>query len=147
MDTKRFGARVRCNPPLVVGARPPAAPMLSKHKRPYDPDALRPEKRLRANVQDLFASNVLPAARVQELYNDIARCGVGGQPAKPPTKGMNSHRGLRRCFLKCCMWPSLYWADVRTFDQKKNSVLKTPTFCLPSKSPFCFSSAASPFDV
>ena len=50
--------------------------MLPKTKRPYDPEALPPDKRLRANVQDLFANNLLSGKRLQELINDAPGAGA-----------------------------------------------------------------------
>ena len=50
--------------------------MLSKHKRPYDAAILPPDKRLSANVRDIFATNQLSGIRTQELINDISDAGV-----------------------------------------------------------------------
>ena len=41
--------------------------MLSKRQRPYDESELPAANRLRANIRDMFASNTLPASRVQSL--------------------------------------------------------------------------------
>ncbi len=90
--------------------------MLSKGKRPFDPKELAPPKRLRANVQDIYANNQLSALRTQELINDIAQSGVSSfEPlAKPP--GRNTARDLKRTLLKRNQWPDLYWARVRVKD-------------------------------
>ena len=47
--------------------------MLSKRARPYDPDCLAKRARLRRNVEDIFASGQLSAARLTEVCNDINR--------------------------------------------------------------------------
>ena len=73
--------------------------MLSKRQRPYDESELPAANRLRANIRDIFASNTLPASRVQSLLNDASDAGVDdcrehrGIPK-------NAHRNLRRSFLK-----------------------------------------------
>ena len=41
--------------------------MLSKRQRPYDESELPAACGLRANIRDIFASNTLPASRVQSL--------------------------------------------------------------------------------
>ena len=47
--------------------------MLSKRARPYDPESLSKRARLRRNVEDIFASGQLSAARLTEVCNDINR--------------------------------------------------------------------------
>ena len=47
--------------------------MLAKNKRPYEPETLPPTSRLRANIGDIMADNLLPTNRVNELQSDIAR--------------------------------------------------------------------------
>ena len=55
-----------------------ALSMLSKNKRPYNPDVLPPPERLRRNVQDIAGDQLLSGARTMELHNDIAANGVRG---------------------------------------------------------------------
>ena len=90
--------------------------MLSKRKRPYDASELPPASRLRENIRDIFASNTLPAARVQSLLNDASDAGVDDCRA---FRGIphNAARNLRRSFLKRCLWPDLYHATVRVLDR------------------------------
>ena len=52
---------------------PPGGHMISKKKRPYDPEELAPERRLRANLGDLLARNELPGTRIAELASDVNR--------------------------------------------------------------------------
>ena len=47
--------------------------MLSKRARPYDPECLSKRARLRRNVEDIFASGQLSAARLSEVCKDINR--------------------------------------------------------------------------
>ena len=50
--------------------------MLSKHKRPYEAASLTGDKRLSANLRDIFATNQLSGIRAQELINDFADAGA-----------------------------------------------------------------------
>ena len=90
--------------------------MLSKGKRPYDESEIPAAYRLRENIRDIFASNTLPAARVQSLLNDASDAGVDDCRA---FRGIphNAARNLRRSFLKRCLWPDLYHATVRVLDR------------------------------
>ena len=92
--------------------------MLSKHKRPYDPQALPPDKRLRANLGDVFSSNQLSASKTQELINDCSAAGVTTFCSLKRPLGTNISRNLRRIFLKGCQWPSVYWAQIRVWNTK-----------------------------
>ena len=96
----------------------PVAVMLSNKKRPYDEKALPPGKRLRANIQDLMASNVLSAQRTQSMINDAAGSGASGLDDLVGPVTTNSARKLRRAMLKWNQWPSLYWAKVHVKDPK-----------------------------
>ena len=95
---------------------------MQKHKRGYDPGDLPPEKRLRANFQDLYASNLLNAKRTQELLNDGASAGAADCKnfAKPLTS--NTARNMRRQFLKNNPWPDEYCFDVPCLDRKTNKI-------------------------
>ena len=93
--------------------------MLSKNKRPYDVDDLPPRKRLLHNVRDIWANNLLPSSRVQELLNDAADAGASGcRSMKRPATGNNIARNLRRAYLKRNQWPSLFLGSVRVKDPK-----------------------------
>jgi len=98
-----------------------ASTMLSKAARPYDPEELPPEKRLRRNLQDLLANNVISGSRAQELFNDAAA--AGDRNCRPLTRhGPLSHhaaRDVRRRLLKHTMWPSLYEANIRCWNTKR----------------------------
>ena len=94
------------------------SPMHSKNARPYDPAALPPQQRLRANVQDLFAGNQLSGKRAQELINDIAAAGNEQFEHLAGRLNGNSARKLRTAFLKRNQWPDLYWAEIRVLNLK-----------------------------
>lgn len=96
--------------------------MLSKNKRPYDPEELpRGQRRLRANVRDMAASNMVSASRMQEFINDMADAGLGeftSMRGDATKKGGNTAKKLRRGLLKDCQWPDLYYAEIRVLNKK-----------------------------
>ncbi len=87
--------------------------MLSK-KGSYDPTELAPSRRLRANLQDIFATNQLPGTRVQDVINDVADAGVKSF-TRLKNQTANAHRNLLRTFLRGTQWPRLYWAKIRVY--------------------------------
>ena len=98
--------------------------MLSKNKRPYDPNVLPPATRLRRNLQDIVADNLLSNNRANELLRDVARCGVPEfrrSSLKPGNTGRVSDLGkkLRAKFGKRSKWPLPYWAKIRVLNKKK----------------------------
>jgi hypothetical protein len=106
--------------------------MLSKLKRPYDPEALPPTKRLKANLQDVLAGNQLPATRTQELINDMVDAGLPSMAGLKKPMGSNVARNLRRAFLKHAQWPKPYWAEIRVRNTRANSEeLQVCCFMLP----------------
>ena len=107
--------------------------MLSKNKRPYNPDELTPRKRIRANIQNMFATNQLSGPRSQELINDIDRLDTTAvsQLARPQV-GQNATRDLRRTFMKYNQWPALYFAAIRVKSLKtQGEVYQRCAFMLP----------------
>jgi hypothetical protein len=97
-----------------------ASAMMARNKRTYDEAELTgvPGARLRANVVDLFAQNVLSGKRAQDLCNDAADCGIAEFRSLKNTTGSNQARHLRGKALKHCPWPDLYWAKVRCLDKR-----------------------------
>jgi len=99
--------------------------MLSKGKRPYEPEVLEPRQRLRRNVQDLFANNALSGNRLLELARDVNRVdsncfsNEARGAAAPGNVKVNAHRKLRSGFLKKSTWMPPYWAQVRCWSPKK----------------------------
>lgn len=90
--------------------------MLSKNQRPYDVSELPPARRLRPNLQDLFASNQISGSRVQEIINDVAAAGNDDFERLRGPLGGNASRNLRRSFLKRSQWPHIYWAQIRVLN-------------------------------
>ena len=87
--------------------------MLAKNKRPYDPTVLPPAQRLRRNTQDIVADNLLSTARSNELLRDVARCRVSGFRRLGSRKTKSTSK-LRNKLMKNSKWPHLYWARIRT---------------------------------
>ena len=99
--------------------------MLSKNKRPYDPNELQPHARYRRNIQDLYADNALSSSRLQELLDDAHDAGIEGlrdvrSNASSKHAKANAHKKLRRKFAKGSQWPKLYWARIRTYSAKSH---------------------------
>ena len=88
--------------------------MFSKRQRAYDPDALPPAQRLRANVTDLYTSNAISAERAHEMLRDAAESGVKGMAEfQKPRSKKHSARRLRNVGNKLSGWPPLYYANIR----------------------------------
>ena len=100
--------------------------MLSKGKRPYDPEVLEPRRRFRRNLQDLVATNALSTGRIAELATDVNRIDAGTMPDvakfQGPWRASNIHRNVLRRFLKSSTWMPAYWAKVRCWDTKKAAI-------------------------
>ena len=92
--------------------------MLSKRKRPYDPAELTAPQRLRANIVDMYANNMLSARRAQELINDVSEAGAPGLEALRRASGHNTARRMRRTFDKMCQWSKDDWAAIEVLNYK-----------------------------
>ena len=111
--------------------------MLSKRARPYDPDSLPKRARLRRNLEDIFASGQLSAARLTEVCNDINRvdplsfADVARVPEQS-RRGGDMCRWWKRKLQKKMKWMPHYWAQVRVLDVKTNEeTLEWMAFHLP----------------
>ena len=106
--------------------------MQSKNKRPYDPEQLPPSQRLRSNVVDLAASNVVSSARLMEMMTDINRVAPAEFSDATRAATTNPARKLRHVFMKRNQWPHLYWAQIRCRDVKSGQEMpKWVAFRLP----------------
>ena len=98
--------------------------MLSKRKLPYDRLALPPDKRLRANFENLISSNVVSGQRGAQLINDAisgSATGLGDLHTPETRSGMkNAARKFRRRMLQKG-WPPLYHCQVRGWDPKSET--------------------------
>ena len=97
--------------------------MLSKGKRPYDPQTLGPRTRLRRNVQDMVATNVLSSGRLVELATDINRVdGASFPDIARISQGHNMARDLKRKFVKSSTWMPPYWCLVRCANRSTSQI-------------------------
>ena len=104
-----------------------AEAMFSKRPLP-NMQGVPESKRLRTNLSDLFASNLVSGARAQTLFNDarLAKASCISDLATVGNKGKaanNCSRDLRRKLLKGNHWPPLYYARVRLYDPKHQRVM------------------------
>ena len=98
--------------------------MISKNKRAYSPESLPPERRLRANLQDLCSRNELPAKRVGELATDFNRVTPHALRNLSGPQGSNTARMMRRKFLKQSTWMPDYVSTIRTWSTKDAQIVE-----------------------
>jgi hypothetical protein len=85
-------------------------------------DELRPSKRFKPDVAELFLSNTVSADRAQRLYNNAYQ--VDKEDIKPfvkeykATNQKNVARDLRRKLRKGSKWPTPYYAEIMCFNPK-----------------------------
>ncbi len=101
--------------------------MLSKRGLGYDPGQLSPSKRLRANIEDAFLSNVISAQRARELFEDAEAAGIAGFRAaanagKKGAAASKIHRDILRRLLRGSKWPDLYYANIRVWSAAKQQM-------------------------
>ena len=96
--------------------------MLSKNKRPFEAESLGKRARLRRNVEDIFASGQVSAARLTEVCKDINRIDPISFPdvarVQANSRNGNQSRWWRRKLKKHMKWMPHYWAQVRVLDVK-----------------------------
>lgn len=110
--------------------------MLSKNKRPYDPNELPPARRLRQNLVDLFGRNAISGSRASELFRDAAAAGVAGCAelvgASSSNDGPHGARTLSRRLLRWSVWPDVYVAEIALWDHRRSCPTKEQVaFLLP----------------
>ena len=105
--------------------------MFHKREKEYRSADVPPEKRLKANIGDLFLANQISGQRAQELFEDANAAGL--TQAKELCKGLgsdyavklgrnpNAARDLSRRLLKRCLWPPVYFASIPVLDLKKQT--------------------------
>jgi hypothetical protein len=85
-------------------------------------DELRPAKRFKPDVAELFLGNTVSADRAQRLYNNAFH--VDKEDIRPlvkdykATNNKNIARDLRRRLRKGSKWPTPYYADIICFNPK-----------------------------
>jgi len=98
--------------------------MLSKNKRPDDPESLAPSLRLRTNLGNLLSRNELSGTRVGELVNDFNRVAPYELGQYKGPLGNNTARRLRGRFLKKSTWMPDYVAPIRTWNPKTSKIVQ-----------------------
>ena len=86
-------------------------------------DQLPDDKRLRANVADLFLNNEVSGARAQTLFVDASMAGVQNCSSLASSGSHGRHPGnISRDMLaklaKGSQWPKPYWVDIPVWDPK-----------------------------
>ena len=87
-------------------------------KRPLPDRAyMPPERRLRANLADLFLSNEVSGSRVASLFEDASVANPRHVKDLANLGMPKATRNLRRKLMKRSQWPELYYAPVRVYDK------------------------------
>lgn len=107
--------------------------MISKHTRPYDEQKLTASNRLAANIEDLFAENVISGSRCQNILNQVVDAGVPNLAGKKRTGSFkNAARALKRNKLSKTFWPDLYEFQGPVWSRRLNkAVTETLAIWLP----------------
>ena len=80
---------------------------------------------LQADVEDLYAENLISANRCQTLLKKAYKAGVNEfKKVAKPSFHKNAARSLVRRRLKNTKWPDKYWAEVRVWDKKSQTESK-----------------------
>ena len=81
-------------------------------------------KRLRENLVDLYASNIVSADRAGNLFSDAELAGAAHvKDLAMKSCPKNCSRGLMSKLLKRSSWPSLYYAKIRLYCLKKQQIV------------------------
>ena len=110
--------------------------MFSKHKLPPAKDCTSPGKVFQDDVEDLYASNLISASRVQNILQKGAAAGANvKKSALKESKGQkNAARTVTRRKLKRTLWPEHYTFDCRVWSPKLNrEVLEEISIWLPGE--------------
>ena len=110
------------------------ASMFAKRQRCYEDKHEPPERRFRSNAAELFLDNTLSGDRVLSLLEDAHAAGAAHvqdlcgllkshtSSCKKNKFRTHAQRDLLRRLLKRCSWPPLYYAPIRIFDQKTQTM-------------------------
>ena len=99
--------------------------MLSKNAKGYSEEELPSDKRFRANLADAFLSGQLTGQRACSLFRDAKASGSRhiDDLGHLPKHQQNHNSSLKRKLLKGTEWPRLYWAPIRIWCKKKQSIV------------------------
>jgi hypothetical protein len=111
-----------------------AKAMYSKRSLGEDYHKAESSKRLRTNLASLFCENIVSGARSQTLFADAQAAGAQHVKDLQTSQDKNIHRNLLRKLAKtkAKSWPKLYYAKVRVWSPKSQSIVWTNVpFLLP----------------
>ncbi len=104
-----------------------AIAMFHKRAPPEQHEGDSEAKRLRIDIEDLFLTNAASAGRSQSLFQNAQRLASKANDhdvvlrklsTKSRTKNLN--RDYTRILMKGSSWPSIYYAEVRVWNCKRN---------------------------
>ena len=115
--------------------------MFQRGAGPRVVEGCAPEVEFQDDVEDLFAENVIGAARATRLLSKAKEAGVKiaakaakSIPGKSKKWAKNAARDMRRRIRKNDHWPDAYWFNARVFDRKRSKeVIKKICILLPSE--------------
>lgn len=93
-----------------------------------------PSKKLARRLKDLALGHQLSFQEVRSLFQDASEAGCAGckEMALPRSSEKNTARDFKRAARKGCQWPKCYYADVRFWNVKKQTIDTKPIpFLLP----------------
>ena len=99
--------------------------MLSRHKRPWDPEQYTAAAQLRREVEDAFGDNLVSAQRTSRIINAARESGVRDFQRIPKWKGAsNLARNMKRNKAKNRFWLDTYVFSCPVWNRKKNGIVK-----------------------
>jgi hypothetical protein len=115
--------------------------MFQRNQAPATSSATAPEVEFLDDVQDMYAENVISAARATVLLKKAQNAGikmaikaVKKAPGVTKKTAKNLARNLRRHYRKNDKWPDPYWFQARVWDRvKDDEVTKKICILLPSE--------------
>ena len=96
--------------------------MISKRARGYVSEELPPDKRLRANLVDVFTSNEMSATRARSIMHDSHDSGARGvENLQRLGSDQNVTRNVQRRLLKKSPWPKEYVVEITTWNKRRKT--------------------------
>ena len=115
--------------------------MFQRSQLPASRSATAAEVIFEDDVQDMYAENVISAARATNFLRKAQNAGIKltvkalkKAPGVKKKTAKNFARDLRRHYRKNDKWPDPYWFEARVWDRVKNDeVIKKICILLPSE--------------
>ena len=110
---------------LVIYSITAAKAMYSKRSLGEDYHKAESSKRLRTNLASLFCENIVSGSRSQTLFADATAAGAQNVKDLQTKQDKNIHRNLLKKLTKTKgkTWPKLYYAKVRVWNPKSQSIV------------------------